>query len=159
MQQRRKDLQQFDMNCLNEIRRLRKGDKCYFSAGANSSFWDELESILKNPENICNVWERKPNDDVVLGEVWYQKVGEYHYKHTVHVFEYMYVESEGLVIDQHGHNQRIHGGKQVRKTREFYIFPDGRIEMCGKDCKHRLINNYGKPIYVLSLKICSNGNH
>lgn len=47
MQQRRKDLQQFDTNCLNEIRRLRKGDKCYFSAGANSSFLDELEVFLK----------------------------------------------------------------------------------------------------------------
>ena len=71
----------------------------------------------------------------------------------------MYVASEDLVIDSHGHNEQIHEGKQVRKTREFYIFPDGRIEMCGKDCKHRLINDYGKSIYVLSLKICSNGNH
>lgn len=158
MQKHRKDLQPFDMKRLNEIRELRRGDKCYFSAGANSSFWDELECILKcNPKS--HIWVRKDNDDTVLGEVWYQRVGEFYYKHTVHKFEYMYVESEDLVIDWHGHNEQIHGGKQVKKTREFYIFPDGRIKMCGKDCEHRLINDFGKPIYVLSLKICSNGNH
>ncbi len=148
-QQLRKDLQSFDMRRLNEIRKARKGNKCYLSAGANSSFWDELECILKcNPKN--HVWTRKENDEVVLGEVWCQRVGEYYYKHTVHVFEYMYVASEDLVIDWHGHDKKI---------REFYIFPDGKIKMCGKDCKHRLINDYGKPIYVLSLKICSNADH
>ena len=31
-----------------------------------------------------------------------------------------------------------------------------KIKICGKDCKHRLVNNYGKPIYVISLKICYN---
>lgn len=50
MQQHRKDLQPFNMKRLNEIRKLRKDDKCYFSAGANSSFWDELECILRH---IC----------------------------------------------------------------------------------------------------------
>lgn len=158
MQKHRKDLQPFDMKRLNEIRKLRKGDKCYFSAGDNSSFWDELECILKcNPKS--HMWARKDNDGIVLGEVWYQRVGEFYYKHTVHKFEYMYVESEELVIDWHGHEEAANHGKQTKKIREFYIFPDGRIEMCGKDCKHRLINDYGKPIYVLSLKICSNGNH
>lgn len=161
MQQHRKDLQPFDMKRLNEIRKLRKGNKCYFSAGANSSFWDELECILKcNPKS--HMWAKKDNDDIVLGEVWYQRVGEFYYKHTVHKFEYMYVESvesEELVIGWHGHEEEVNHGKQTKKIREFYIFPDGRIEMCGKDCKHRLINNYGKPFYVLSLKICSNGNH
>lgn len=157
MEALRKDLQPFDMKRLNEIRKLRREDS-YFSTGAYSSFWDELECILK-----CNskshIWARKDNDDTVLGEVWYQRVGEFYYKYTVHKFEYMYVESEDLVINWHGHNEQIHGGKQVKKTREFYIFPDGSIEMCGKDCKHRLINDFGKPIYVLSLKICSNGSH
>ena len=161
MQQHRKDLQQFVMKRLNEIRKLRKGDKCYFSAGANSSFWDELECILKcNPKS--HTWAKKDNDDIVLGEVWYQRVGEFYYKHTVHKFEYMYVESvesEELVIGWHGHEEKVNNGKQTKKIREFYIFPDGKIEMCGKDCKHRLINNYGKPFYVLSLKICSNRSH
>lgn len=161
MQQHRKDLQPFDMKCLNEIRKLRKGNKCYFSAGANSSFWDELECILKcNPKS--HTWAKKDNDDIVLGEVWYQRVGEFYYKHTVHKFEYMYVESvesEELVIGWHGHEEKVNNGKQTKKIREFYIFPDGKIEMCGKDCKHRLINDYGKPIYVISLKICNNGNH
>lgn len=161
MQQHRKDLQPFDMKCLNEIRKLRKGNKCYFSAGANSSFWDELECILKcNPKS--HTWAKKDNDDIVLGEVWYQRVGEFYYKHTVHKFEYMYVESvesEELVIGWHGHEEKVNNGKQTKKIREFYIFSDGKIEMCGKDCKHRLINNYGKPFYVLSLKICSNRSH
>lgn len=75
---------------------------------------------------------------------------------VVHKFEYLYVKSEGLVIDYHKHEESIHGGKQIMKIREFYIFPDGKIETCGKDCKHRLVNNYGKPIYVISLKISGN---
>ena len=97
------------------------------------------------------------NDDVVLGEVWSQPIGEFYYKNTVHRFAYLYVESQGLAIADHGHEEPVHGGEQVRKIKEWYVFPDGRMELCRKDCKHRLVNNYGKPIYVLSVKIGSNG--
>lgn len=155
MKEHLRELQPFDKKRLKEIRKLRKGNKHCFSEGANSSFWDELECILKcNPKSY--VWEQMKKDDIVIGEVWSQPIGEFYYKHTVHKFEYLYVKSEGLVIDYHKHEESIHGGKQIMKIREFYIFPDGKIETCGKDCKHRLVNNYGKPIYVISLKISGN---
>ena len=47
--------------------------------------------------------------------------------------------------------------KQIRKIKEWYVFPDGTIELCRKDEKHSLVNNFGKPIFVLSIKSYSNG--
>ena len=155
MKQQRNDLQPFDMARLEEIRKLRGEMYC---GGNNRLFWDELESVLSS-ENYSqsNEWERMDNDDVVLGEVWSQPIGEFYYKNTIHRFAYLYVVSQGLAIAEHGHEEPVHNGEQIRKIKEWYIFPDGRMELCRKDHTHKLVNNYGKPIYVLSLKISSNG--
>lgn len=153
MTQVRKDLKPFDMARLNEFRKL-MSDK-YGGEGPNKSFWDELECILKcNPKSY--EWERMVNNEMVLGEVWSQPIGEFYYKNTVHRFSYLYVESQGLAISEHGHEEPFHDGKQIIKVWEWYIFPDGKMELCKKDCTHKLVNDYGKPIYVISLKICSN---
>ena len=153
MKQTRKDLKPFDMARLNEFRKL-MSDK-YWGQGPNKSFWDELENIL-HVTPTSDEWERMDNDEVVLGEVWSQPIGEFYYQHTVHRFAYLYVESQGLVIDEHGHEEPFHARKQIKKVREWYIFPDGTMELCKKGCTHKLVNNYGTPIYVLSLKISSN---
>ena len=76
---------------------------------------------------------------------------------TVHEFNYLYVETQGLAIAKHGHQAPANGGKQIRKIKEWYVFPDGTIELCRKDEKHSLVNNFGKPIFVLSIKSYSNG--
>lgn len=157
----RKDLRPFDMERLNEIRELRKSrmqGKCYSSSGENSSFLDELECILRcNPRS--NEWKKKEQTGVVRGEIWYQRIGEYYHDNTLHVFEYMYVKSENIVVDEHGHiiKVMIHGKEQIMKIREFYIFEDGKITMCRKNKKHKLVNHYGMPIYVISLKIYGKG--
>lgn len=153
MKQIRKDLKPFDMAKVHEFRKLMRN--MYWDNGPNKIFWDELECILKcKPKNY--EWERMENDDIVLGKVWSQPIGEFYHKHTVHTFSYLYVESQGLAIAEHGpHEKLIHGGKQVAKVKEWYIFPDGRMELCKKDCTHKLVNDYGGPIYVISLKISS----
>ena len=136
MKQQRKDLQPFDMNRLEEIRKLRSEMYC---GGNNKLFWDELEAVITSESYTqSDEWERMDNDDVVLGEVWSQPIGEFYYKNTVHRFAYLYVESQGWA--------------------EWYVFPDGRMELCRKYLTHKLVNNFGKPIYVLSIKIGSNGN-
>lgn len=153
MEQRQNDLQLLPFNRarLKEIRRLR-GENDPFK-----SFWDELEIVLKCKHPKSNEWERMENDDVVLGEVWSQTIGEFYYKHTVHKFSYLYVKSQGLAIDYHGHSEPANDGKQTRKIKEWYFFPDGKMYYCGKDGQHKLYNKYGEPIYVLSVKISSNG--
>lgn len=162
----RKDLRPFDMERLNEIRELRKSrmqGKSYSSSGENSSFFDELEDILKKrireEKPINNEWQKKEQTGVVRGEIWYQRIGEYAYDNTLHVFEYMYVKSEDIVVDKHGHDIKvmIHNNLQTMKVREFYIFEDGKIKMCRKNEKHKLVNHYGRPIYVISLKIYGKG--
>lgn len=156
MKQQRKDLQPFDMVRLEEIRRLR--DEMLCCGGSNYHFWDELQTILKSADYYpSNKWERMNNDDVVLGEVWSQPIGEFYYKNTVHKFTYLYVESQGLAIADHGHEELTRDGKQIRKIKEWYVFPNGIMELCDKDCKHRLLNDYGEPIYVISVKISRNG--
>jgi len=153
MGQQQNDLRPMPFNKarLKEIRRLT--GKC----DAFQSFWDELEIVLKCRHPKSNEWERMKNDDVVLGEVWRQPIGEFYYKHTVHKFSYLYVKSQGLAIGGHGHNEPANGGKQTRKIKEWYVFPDGSIYFCGKDEYYQLYNKYDKPIYVLSVKISSNG--
>ena len=158
----RDDLKPFDMKRLNEIcklRKLRMEGKCYSNSGENSSFFDELECILRCNPTKNYEWEKKEQTEVVLGEIWYQRIGEYEYNNTLHVFEYMYVKSEGIVVDKHGHDTqvRIHDNLQTMKVREFYIFEDGKMKMCKKNEKHRLVNNYGRPIYVITLKIYGKG--
>lgn len=151
--QQQNDLQLLPFNKvrLKELRRVR-GKKDAFK-----SFWDELETVLKCKHPRSNEWERMEKDDIVVGEVWSQVIGEFYYKHTIHKFSYLYVESQGLAIDYHGHNEPANNGKQTRKTKEWYVFPDGSIQFCGKNSQHRLYNDYDKPIYVISIKISSNG--
>lgn len=154
----RKDLKPFDQNRLKEICTLQKGNAHYFDIGENSIFFRELECILKcNPKS--SLWFKKDKNKVVLGNVWFQPIGKYYHKRTVHVYEYMYIDSQGLVIDYHFHEKRVNGGNQISKVTEFYIFEDGKIYMCPKDQQHALINTYGKPIYVISLKIERNATH
>lgn len=162
MKQQRNDLQPFDMARLNEIRKLRSEMYC---GGDNKLFWDELEAIITSEGYApSNEWERMDNDDVVLGNVWSQPIGEFYYKHTVHRFAYLYVESQGLVIGEHGHSEPIHvyeSGYEItmyRQLAEWYVFPNGSMELCRKYLTHKLVNNFGKPIYVLSIKIGSNGS-
>lgn len=136
---------------LKKIREVR-GEKDPFWA-----FWNELEDVLKCKKPKSNEWKQMDNDDIVLGEVWTQSIGEFYYKHRVHKFSYLYVASQGLVIDMHGHDEPANGGKQVRKTKEWYFYPDGAVYFCDKGEKHVLFNPYNHPIYVLSVKACSNG--
>lgn len=154
MRQTRKDLKPFDVARLNEFRKLMSD--MYWGEGPNKSFWDELECILRcNPKSY--EWERMINDEVVLGEVWSQPIGEFYYPNTVHRFTYLYVGSQGLAIAEHGpHEEPFHDGKQIIKVKEWYIFPDGTMKLCPKDGTHQLINDYDTPIYVISLKISSN---
>lgn len=161
MRQQRKDLQSFNMTRLEEIRKLRSEMYC---GGDNKLFWDELETIITSEDYIqSDEWERMNNDDVVLGEVWSQPIGEFYYKNTMHRFAYLYVESQGLAIGEHGHSEPIHiyesGYKTTmyRQIAEWYVFPDGNMELCRKYLTHSLKNNFGKPIYVLSIKVGSNG--
>lgn len=148
---RQQDLRPFNKARLKEIQKVRG---IYDPV---QSFWDELEIVLKCKHPKSNEWERLDNDDVVLGEVWSQSIGQIYYKHTVHKFSYLCVASQGLAIGTHGHNEPANGGKQIRKIKEWYIFPDGMIYFCDKDGEHGLFNKYDHPIYVLSVKICSNG--
>ena len=161
MKQQRKDLQPFNMARLNEIRNLRSKMYC---GGANKLFFDELEAIITSKSYTqSDEWERMKNNDIVLGDVWSQPIGEFYYKHTVHRFAYLYVESQGLVIGEHGHSEPIHFYEydheitMHRQLTEWYVFPDGSMELCRKYLTHSLKNDSGKPIYVLSIKIGSNG--
>ncbi len=152
--QTRKDLKPFDIIRLNELRHLMR-EKHNYCEGPNKSFWDELECILRcNPKSY--EWERMPKDEVVFGDVWSQPIGEFYHEHTVHRFTYLYVDSQGLVIGIHGHEEPFHNGKQILRASEWYIFPDGTMELCKRGCTHQLVNNYGHPIYVISLKNSSN---
>ena len=153
MKEQRTDLKPFDLARLEEIRELRRG--MYRRGGPNKRFWDELETVLKREDHKNDEWQQMEND-FVRGEVWSQSIGEFQYKHTVHKFSYLYVETQGLAIDEHGHEEPVNGGKQVKKVKEWYIFPDGKMVFCDKDKMHSLVNDYGKPIYVLSVKVSSN---
>ena len=152
MGQRQNDLRpsSFNQAKLKGIRRLRGNYDAF------RTFWDELEMILKCNPPKRNEWKRM-NNGFVVGEVWSQPIGEIYYKHTVHKFSYLYVQSQGLAISRHGHNEPANGGKQIRKVKEWYVFPDGTIHFCGKDEEHQLFNQYDAPIYVLSVKISSKG--
>lgn len=148
---RQQDLRPFNMARLREIQKARgKNDSCQL-------FWDELAIVLKCKHPKINEWQRMENDDIVIGEVWSQPIGELYYKHTVHKFSYLCVASEGLAIRMHGHDEPANCGKQIRRVKEWYVFPDGMIHFCGKGQKHQLFNKNDHPIYVLSIKICSNG--
>ena len=102
------------------------------------------------------------------------------YHHTVHRFAWLYVKDTGEVIGEHGHEEPVNNGKskgkqskgkqtkgkkikgkkikskQTKKFKEWYVFPDGTIAVCPRGKTHRLVNSFGKPIYVLSIKVGSN---
>lgn len=152
-------LRTFDMDCLNEMRQIMQ-DR-YQSKGPNYSFWNELEAILQFGTEKQK-WIKKPKHGVVLGNVWECSIGGFYYKHTVHQFAYLYAEydpKQKVVIDSHRHQEPFHDGKQVKKIKEWYIFPDGKVEFCDKYEFHKLVNDYGKPIYVISVKSMSNAEH
>lgn len=146
--------EKFTVKKLNALREQTK--KPYWIEGPMEPFWRELEEILRIDPSKGR-WKKLRGNDIT-GDVWRCDIGEYRHKHTVHRFSWMYVESSGEVIGEHGHDEPANRGKQKRKIKEWYVFPDGRIEVCLKGETHKLVNNYGKPIYVLSIKAGSNGN-
>lgn len=152
MDRKQSDLQllPFNMASLKAIKKLR-GKRDPFK-----TFWEELEAVLKCKHPKSNKWEQMEGD-VILGEVWSQTIGEFYYKHKVHKFSYLYVKTQGLAIGRHGHNESANRGRQTRKVKEWYVFPDGSMHFCGKDQFHQLYNGYDGPIYVLSVKISRNG--
>lgn len=153
MKEIRKDLKAFSLTQLNKIREL-ISQRNYGFDGPDKWLFDELECVLHCNQKSFE-WERMEGD-MILGEVWRQRIGEYYHKHSVHRFEYMYVKDCLKVIDEHGpHREPVHRGSQYKKVREFYIFPDGTVKLCRKDETHYLFNPYGEPIYVISVKIGS----
>lgn len=151
---KRSDLKPFDMECLEEIKKRRE---VMFCGRGNWSFWEELEFILTHDsmsmERAANKgWEKLEKDEVVIGDVWSYHIGDFYYANTVHSFTYLYVETQGMAIAEHGHTKRVHNGKDIKKATEWYIYPNGKMEICKKDETHSLENKFGKPIYVLSIK-------
>jgi hypothetical protein len=152
MREQRTDLKSFDMAQLQSLRELRGNMYC---GGNNRLFFDELEDIItRTDKKALPYWERMDNDDIILGEVWSQPIGYFRYKNTVHKYEYLYVASTGLVIAEHEHEKLLDrcGCQQVRKIKEWYIFPNGNMKLCRKGHTHRLVHQ-GSPMYVISLKI------
>lgn len=89
------------------------------------------------------------NDDVVLGEVWFQSIGYYQYRNTIHKYEYLYVlPRNGIIIGEHGHGKLVYGGQQIRKIKEWYIFSNGDMNLCRKGKTHSLVH-HGDPMYHL----------
>lgn len=155
----RKNLKQFDLKDLGELKQAVYS--WYRGKVPNRSFWKELNSVIQTKTKSYK-WIKKPKDKVVLGDVWELRIGEFYHKHTVHKFTCLYAEydpEQEVVIDSHGHQEPFHGGKQIKKVKEWYFFPDGKMEFCNKDKFHQLVNRYGKPIYVLSVKVMSNAEH
>ena len=147
------------LKSLYEIRRnmtSKHGGRC-----PNSSFFDELESIISN-RTLEYQWVKKPKEGVVKGDVRECLIGKFYHKRTVHIFTCLYAEydpEQEVVIDSHGHEEKFPRGKKVKKIKEWYIFQDGKVEFCDKDELHQLVNDYGKPIYVISVKSMSNADH
>lgn len=157
---RKEVLKKFDEKCLNEMRRIME-DR-YGCAGPVKDFLDELKKMFSIGGTVSCQWVKKPKEGIVKGDVWECPIGQFYHKRRLHRFAYLYAEydpEKEVVIDSHGHQESFHGGKQGKKVKEWYIFPDGKVEFCDKDELHQLINNYGKPIYVISVKSMSNATH
>ena len=146
------------LDSVKEIRDLaRRKDRDFFN------FVDELEKILKTQKP--GEWFKIPVDvcDVTLDEVWEQNLGTIKYHKTIHTFSCMYVPNLGVAIREHGPTQLVHKDHNgdIKKTRELYIFyvPSSLVEMkfCRKDETHKLFNNYGCPVYVISAKVTGRG--
>ncbi len=145
--------ERFSLEKLNSLRQKTK--KPYWIEDPMECFWTELEMLLRAGDSE-NPWEKLEGEP---GDVWRYNIGEVYYRHTVHKFSWLYVETTGEAVGEHGHEQPANQGRQKRLWKEWYVFfYDGRIEVCAKGQTHKLVNNYGKPIYVLSIKVGSNGN-
>ena len=151
---KRTDLKPFNKMCLKEIRKLRTR---MVGGGRDRIFFDELENILEL-NTSGEEWEQMKHDGIVVGEIWKQKIGEFHYKRRVHKFYYLYV-SEGVVMDNYRHYKMVNKGGQKMPVKEWIIFPDGTMEMCNKREVHKLINGYKKPIYIVSISSMSSRAH
>lgn len=153
MKEQRTDLKSFDRKMLSKLMDLRAQMYC---GGNNKLFFYELFNIINQPDyKPSPIWERMENDDIILGEVWTQLIGYYRYKNNVHKYEYLYVlPRNGIVIGEHGHEKIVErcGVQQIRKIKEWYIFPNGEMSLCRKGHTHHLIH-HGKPMYLISLKI------
>jgi len=142
-----------DLLPLNVARAKALREASYRFSKHHEFFWDELESILESEGyELSPYWEELDHPQKV-GDVWKQSIGEFQHDKTVHKFTYLYVGTAGLAIDTHGHNKVVHEGSQVKKTSELYVFPNGKVELCRKDEEHKLVNDFGEPIYVLAVKV------
>lgn len=143
-------MENLTLNSVKDMRNLVAGENWAFI-----NFLYELEMLLKTLEN--SEWEKRPLDELSLNEVWQKNLGVIKYHKTTHTFTCMYVPNQGIAIRTHGHNQLVHDGKHIKKTRELYIFyvPSKVLEMkfCRKNEVHTLYNDYGEPVYVISVKI------
>jgi len=123
-----------------ELARLRE------YGGIEERLYDELEMLISEEGYLGANWEPLKDEP---GKVWRQDIATITYHKEKHIFSYLYVESSGVAVGLHGHKDAKH---PERKTTEFYLFPDGRIEVCKAGGEHALVNEYGRPIYVLSVK-------
>lgn len=152
----------FTENDLNSIRE--KTGEPYWIESPLDCFWKEIEEILRTTEKPAS-WKKLKGKDI-HGDVWQQEIGESMHHHTVHRFAWLYVESTGEVIGEHGHEEPVNisketkgkktKSKQTKRFKEWYVFPDGTIAICPRGETHKLINSFKKPIYVLSIKVGSN---
>lgn len=142
----------YSLTRLNEV--MKKRSEFKRCAGRNKWIFEELKNYLLYSKP--RPWMKKEGEFIV-GEVWEQYLGTVYHKHTKHVYTCLYVASEGLAVSKHGHTEVFTNGT-VKKTKEFYLFSDGKIEFCGKDMSHELTNYSDKPIYVISVKVTGRGH-
>lgn len=166
MFQERDDLKPFNMEQLEEIRRLRAKMYC---GGNHKVFMDELQllmtickttslfagDVLFVPYGGSKEWELLAKDETVVGDIWKRNIGVVYHKNTIHEFTYYYVESEGQVIEKH--ENKIQFEDHTTKVAEWYIFPDGNISYCRKGEKHELNNPYNKPFYLVLVQVYNRG--
>ena len=152
---REEKLRTFNMEELKKLTKvmLEKNIKREHGPDSFKRFICELEHLIPKRNNF--EWEQMfgINNIVVL-----QQIGKVYYKHTVHIFEWLYVKNPGLAIGRHSNNELANGGTQIRKGREWYIFKDGTIDFCNKDQSHELVNIYDQPTYVLVIKTKRKGD-
>ena len=149
MTARKRKFTEKDLNSIRE-----KTGEPYWIESPWDCFWEEIKAILRTTEKPAS-WKKLKGKDI-QGDVWQQVIGQYMHHHTVHRFAWLYVKDTGEVIGEHGHEEPANNGKQTKRFKEWYVFPDGTISVCPRGETHRLVNSFGKPIYVLSIKVGSN---
>lgn len=142
----------YSLTRLREV--MKKRSEFESPAGNNRWIFEELINYLMY--SAPRPWVKEEGEEII-GEVWEQYLGTVCYKHKKHIFTCLYVANDGLAVANHGHLEIMPTG-EIKKTREFYVFPNGDIEYCGKDMRHELVNNYGEPIYVISVKATGRGH-